>query len=1072
MTNDVQDIYELTPLQQGILFHSISSHDISAYNIQVSIHLHGELNLTVLKECLKILVQRHQVLRTSFIWERVEKPYQVVHTDAVLSINEISLQSFDEDEKKSKFNDFIQKDRTETFDLETAPLMRTTLLQLAENDYYFVWSYHHSILEGWSVSIILNELWQLYDAKVTGKADQLPPVQEYTNYIKWLKQQDLKLAENYWRNKLEGYSTPLQLPVDKGDVNLVADIVSTAFEHEKLSQNLTGQIQSFARETRVTINTVIEGALSLLLSRYTGENDIVFGAAVSGRPAEIDSVESIVGLFVNVLPVRVQINDSETIKNWLQRIQLDQVEMREYEYTPLLQIKSWSELSGAQPVFNVALAFENWLGDLPSNIKTGEIAVSTSDVFHTSDQPLTFFVTAGNELGVTLAYDTDRYDVDDVKRLLSCFVTLLTNLTDSSAVSLSDVSILSGEEKERLIYQWNQTEQPQLHNRLVHQSVEKLASDYPTQTALVSSDASLDYATLNQTANQLAHYLLTLGASSSTPIMVLMNRTPEMIVALLAILKTGSHYVPVDPECPEKRLTYMIDDTNSNIVITQSELASRVGNYSGHVVCMDEIPDELKEHSIDNPDVLVAPDHTAYIIYTSGSTGQPKGVEITHAGLTNLVAWHQREYQQGMSDRASHLAGLGFDATVWEIWPNITCGTSLYLVPDELRLSVSGLWQWIVEQGITLSFMPTPLAEAVLAEIPFDTLTNPAFALRVLHIAGDKLHGALSKQALPFRVANLYGPTENTVCSTFVDIDVLDKSEPTIGRPIDNVQIYILDTHMLPVPVGVIGDLYIGGKSLAKGYLNQPELNASQFVKNPFSKAENECLYNTGDLAKYRNDGLIEFAGRSDSQVKLRGFRIELGEIESVLTEFPGVTTAVVMIREDIKGDKRLAAYAVSKGKMKIPFTELRAHMEQRLPQYMVPASIEWLGKLPLTPNGKIDYRKLPVPSYAQKRTAELYNKPESEMETIMVKIWEELLEIDDIEPNDMFFDLGGHSLLILKVVERFEKETGIRLSPLSLMTQTLRQLVAGAEISKQEVDKLSEKSIIGSIKNTLLKRT
>ena len=1060
--------------QQRIwLHHELSKEQKIPYDTLVfNIRMQGLLDVDALNFSLVQIIRRHEILRATVDF------YQEQPVQRILDVEQITLEFTDLTDKNNENRDFhmqqVLKDaKTTLFDLETGPLFKTQLVKFDENDHLLIMIIHHMIFDAWSMTIFTRELMALYEGYQQGNQQPLAePVLQYKDFSRWQRQwlqgDELNRHLSYWKDKLADVSV-LDLPVDfsrPAEQTYNGDIESL-----RLSGELSEKLIKLGQRNNTTVYVSMLTTFGLFLSRYTGQTDIAIGTQITNRDSA--ELQELVGFFLNTLVLRLDHTgevDFLTLLDRCRRTTLDAFSHQHLPFEKLLDELQLERDPSRSPLFQVSFALNGAPDTKPLKLKGLELGSVPERAKTTRFDIEVYVIESPEGLGISFIYNTDLFKAETIRRMLAHYHNLLKSIVDDAEQPVHMLTMLDDSEYRKIVCQWNQTQQSLPHDRLVHQSVENIAFDYATHPAVIGDKKSLDYAALNNTANQLAHYLLALNANAETPVTVLMERTPEMIIALLAILKTGSHYLPVDPECPEKRLTYMLDDTKSNIVITQSDLASRVGNYSGHVVCMDDIAEKLKIHSIDNTDVLVTPDHVAYIIYTSGSTGQPKGVEITHAGLSNLVAWHQREYQQGLNDRASHLAGLGFDATVWETWPNITCGTSLYLVPDELRLSVSGLWQWIVEQGITLSFMPTPLAEAVLAEIPSDTLTNPDFALRVLHIAGDKLHGALSKQALPFRVANLYGPTENTVCATFVDIDVLDESEPAIGRPIDNVHIYILDNHMLPVPVGVTGNLYIGGNSLAKGYLNQPELNTSQFVKNPFSKAGNECLYNTGDLAKYRDDGLIEFAGRSDSQVKLRGFRIELGEIESVLTEFSGVSTAVVIIREDVKGDKRLVAYAVSKGG-RIPYTELRAYIEQKLPQYMVPAIVEWLDEMPLTPNGKIDYRKLPVPSHTQKRTTVSNNKPESEMEIIMANIWEELLEIDDIETNDMFFDLGGHSLLTLKVVEKFENETGIRLRPVNLINQTLRQLAAGAGASKNEADKTSESGLIGSIKKTLLKR-
>ncbi|HHO59711.1 MAG TPA: amino acid adenylation domain-containing protein, partial [Thiotrichales bacterium] len=567
------------------------------------------------------------------------------------------------------------------------------------------------------------------------------------------------------------------------------------------------------------------------------------------------------------------------------------------------------------PLFQVSFAMQNTPVDTVQlaglNIQPLQREEGTTTRF---DLEINVIENAG-ALIISCIYNTSLFRKSSIERLLGHYRQLLSAITASPNESIDRLPLLTDEEMQQILTQWNQTTRPVADNRPVHQQVEQLARDLATQTAIVSESKALDYATLNRQANQLAHYLIKAGASANEPVTVLMNRTPGLFISLLAILKAGCSYVPVDPEYPPHRLAYILADTKSRLVVTSNDLHHRIENFGGSIVNIDELTATLQHCSSTDPALPVKQDDTAYIIYTSGSTGEPKGVEVSHGALANLVAWHRREYRPGPGDRSTHLAGLGFDASVWETWPYLSAGASLHLVPEALRLSAGELWRWLVEQKITLSFMPTPLAEAVLAEFEPDNLPADGIALRVLLTGGDKLHGGLTPHVLPFRLVNHYGPTENAVVATFTDVDARDKQEPPIGRPIDNVQTFILDRHMQPVPVGVIGNLYVAGDSLAKGYLNQPELTAEKFISNPFPDIGGNRLYNTGDQARWREDGNIEFAGRSDFQIKLRGFRIEPGEIEALLKQHAGVQSALVTVypsqTETASQRRQLVAYVV-----------------------------------------------------------------------------------------------------------------------------------------------------------------
>ena len=578
------------------------------------------------------------------------------------------------------------------------------------------------------------------------------------------------------------------------------------------------------------------------------------------------------------------------------------------------------------------------------------------------------------------------------------------------------------------IIEWNQTATAYPRTRTVHGLFEEQAAKTPDAIAVDYDGITLDYAQLNRLANQLAHSLRKKGVGPEVIVGLFMERSLEMVVGLLGILKAGGAYVPIDPDYPPQRLAFILEDTSAPVLLTQSNLLEKVSGYSGRSLCLDTEVQELKQQGAENPEVPNQAKDLAYVIYTSGSTGEPKGVEIAHGGLTNLVSWHCRAYQVTPADRATHLAGLGFDATVWELWPYLCAGASIYLVPDEQRLSPASLWPWMASRGITLSFMPTPLAESALREpLPSD------LSLRVLLTGGDRLHSGIINKELPFSVVNHYGPTENTVVATCAEVDLLAKEDPPIGRPIDNVTTYILDQYQRPVPVGVPGELYIGGDGLALGYLNRPELTKEKFVPNPFAETSNERLYRTGDIARYREDGAIDFIGRIDHQVKLRGYRIEPGEIEAVLNRQSGIESSVVIVREDEPGDKQLVAYIVAENNDVPSVAQLRTFARESLPEYMVPAAFVLMDALPLTPNGKIDRNALPEPDAGRSQLSSDYQAPRTPFESALATIWQQVLKVEHIGINDNFFELGGDSITGAVLTNALQDELGVKLYVVAL---------------------------------------
>ena len=1038
--------------QERLLFIAALMPGTDSYNVPLPIRLVGELDQSALQKTLNTIIDRHESLRTHFV-NKNGQYLQLIEQSLAMPLTYFSLTDYEKNERDEKLKELVRQERKRPFDLDTGPVIRATLIKLSENEHALLITIHHIVCDGWSLSILFNELSRLYSAYSTGTDIEIPPLKiQYADYAVWQRQllsgDTLQREVSYWLNKLDGLST-LQLPTDFSRPQI--QTFEGGHVARQLPDALTSAIKQLSEQAGATLFMTMLAAFSVLLKHYCQQDDIVIGTPISNRNRV--EIEELIGFFINMLVLRTDLSGSPTFNTLLKRVKdtaLEAYQHQDLSFEKLVEELNTERDLSRNPLFQVAFSMQN------TPKATVQLQGLNFEQLQTDEATTTRFDLeinlreSGNKLVIDCVYNTRLFRKETITRMLGHYQQLLNNIVADPNQTVDTLQILTDEECQKILYQWNQTQQPLPHNRLIHQSVEKIAAEYPTHPGIISDGKSFDYAAINQSANQLAHYLLELGACSSTPVTVLMNRTADMVIALLAILKTGSHYVPVDPKYPEKRLAYILDDTKSNIVITQSDLSSRVSSFFGHVVRMDDIVEKLQDYSELNPEVSVSPENTAYIIYTSGSTGEPKGVEIIHAGLSNLVAWHQREYQPGINDRATHLAGLGFDASVWELWPYISCGTCIYLVPDELKLLASALWQWIVTNGITLSFMPTPLAEAVLAEITPDSLAKPEFALRVLLTGGDKLHGGLFNRVLPFRVVNHYGPTENTVVATSVDVDVLDKNEPAIGRPIDNVQIYILDKHLQAVPVGVKGNLYIGGNSLAKGYLNQENLNAEKFVKNPFSKAGNECLYDTGDLAKYREDGMIEFSGRSDSQIKLRGFRVEPGEIEALLNQHQGVQSAAVLIHGEKQNDssdtssatKQLIAYVVLNGTVSCSEDDLLSDLQQKIPAYMVPSFIMFMDEFPFTPNGKLDRNALPVPEIKQYQT-HAHKAPDSELEKSIAAIWSDLLDLNDVGIRDNFFDLGGHSLLLGKLHSRLKEDLGANIAMVDLFRYTTVESLA-----------------------------
>jgi len=1064
---NIADIYELSPTQQGLLFHTLYAPDSGVYFNQFSCTLRGNLNIAAFQQAWQQVAVRHPILRTAFYWEELEKPLQVVHQQVEIPWQQHDWRNLSVTEQQEQLATFLQKDREQGFALNQAPLMRCILIRFIDDAYRFIWSHHHLLIDGWSLPIILKEVFALYDAFEQGQDLYLATPRPYREYILWLQQQDLSQAEAFWRQELQGFTAPTPLTVGKA-ATLSNPNPTYAEQQLQLSQALTTQLQTVARQHRLTLNTLVQGAWALLLSRYSGASEVIFGATVSGRPNSLPKVESMVGLFINTLPVRVQVPEEAALLPWLQQLMQQQVAREPYSYSSLVEIQGWSDVPRDVPLFESILGFENYPVDAAVQGLSSCLAVSNVHMVERTNYPLSVIVLPEAELGVRMIYSRCRFNEDAIARMLGHLQTLLEAIATNPDQRLCGLPLLTPTEQHQLLVEWNNTQADYAKNQYIHERVAAQAELSPDAVAVAFADQQLTYQQLNSRANQLAHYLQKLGVEPEVLVGICSDRSIEIVVGMLGVLKAGGAYLPLDPSHPPERLAFMLEDAQVSILLTQKPsleelpglqptLQQNFSTPNPKVVCLDADWEAISQEGETNPVSPVTAENLAYVIYTSGSTGEPKGVAIPHQGLLNLVSWHQRAFEITASDRATQLARIAFDGSVWELWPYLAAGASIHLVNSEILRSPVTLRDWFISQEITIAFVPTPLAESLF------TLDWPEnAALRIMLIGGDKLH-QYPPASVPFQVVNNYGPTENTVVTTsglMVTDEQGKEGTPSIGRAIANTQLYVLDQFLHPVPIGVIGELYIGGESLARGYLNRPELTAERFIPNPFSSDAESRLYKTGDLVRYQPDGNLEFCDRIDYQVKIRGFRIELGEIEALLRQHSGVREAVVIAREDVPGNKYLTSYivpnqtipdgdaAVLRNSSSALADSLGCFLQRKLPDYMVPSAYVILESLPLTHNGKIDHRALPAPDRFSLTKATTIVPPRDALERQLAQIWEEALEVSPIGVQDNFFELGGHSLvavrLMAQIQEQFEKHlplaTLFQAGTIEQMARLLRQ--------------------------------
>jgi amino acid adenylation domain-containing protein/FkbM family methyltransferase len=912
--DQIEDIYPLSPMQEGMIFHTLLAPESRVYFQQEEYALHGTLDVAALKQAWQQVIDRHPILRTSFVWERRDKPLQIVYRSIELPWAQKDWRGLTPVEQQEHLKSFLEEDQELGFDLSKTPLIRLTLIQMGEEDYQLIWGFHHAILDKSSVALLFKEVFACYQGCQNGERVQLEKPRPFRDYITWLQRQDRSGAEAFWRKTLKGITAPTPFRVDHPDFNGKEETYDK--QTVRLSQTTTSSLQSIARRYQLTLSTLVQGAWGLLLSRYSGEESVVFGATVSGRPTDIVGAESMIGLFINTLPVRVDISPGNTVISWLKTLQSQLVEARQYVYSPLVDVHACSEVPRGTPLFESTLVFESMPPpESGSQQEPGKhFDIRAGSVYQWSHFPLAAVVWPTTELNIDLWYDCRRFDPETITRMLGHLQSLIEGIISGPEQRLSELSLLTNTENQQLIFDWNQTqvEYPERYQCL-HQLIEQQAERRPEAVAVVFEDQELTYRQLNERANQLSHYLQRLGVGPEVLVGICVERSLEMAVGLLAILKAGAAYVPLDPSYPAERLRFMVADAGVPVLLTQQRLLQFLPEQDAAVVCLDADWKIIAQSYPKTPvPISATSENLAYMIYTSGSTGQPKGAMTTHGAIVNRLLWMQQEYGLTESDRIMQKTPLSFDVSVWELfWPLIN-GARMVVARPEGHKDSSYLIKLIAEQHVTtLHFVPSML-QAFLE----DRGVEQCQTLRRVICSGEALGVNLQERFFErlggVELHNLYGPTEAAIDVTYWRCEPHDgRSSVPIGRPIANTQLYILDEQLELVPVGATGELYLGGTGLARGYHGRPELTAEKFIPAAMGVTSGGRLYRTGDLVRYGEGGEVEYLGRVDQQVKVRGHRIELGEIEAVLTRHPGIQEAAVTIHEHAPGDVRLRAYLV-----------------------------------------------------------------------------------------------------------------------------------------------------------------
>jgi amino acid adenylation domain-containing protein len=999
-------------MQEGMLFQHVAAGRGGIDIEQIVITYKEAPDVATLERAWQAVMEKHPAMRTSFQWKGFLGPIQQVQDELLVRIER--HQVWDE----AGLSAFLAADRQRGFDLTQPPLMRLTFFDSAGEPARLVWTLHHILMDGRGCVIALKEVEQFYDDLLNGLPLKSCPGLPYKPYTEWVSQLDLPDASDFWCGRLKGLTAPTPLPFEPDGA---AKDTSVHGEIEiKLSGDVTSRLQDIARQYKVTLNTIVMGSWAILLGRCSGESEVVFGTVKTTRGNSIPNSDSIVGLFLNAIPIRVAVSPARQVVAMLKQVHADWTWMsfRKYDYTPLVQIKQLSDLPKSEPIFSSLVIFENQQFDAALATAQPRWLERDFRLYEQMGLPLALSAYGGKAMTLNLEYDVQRFSRPTAVRVLDHLVRVLKSIADNPEETIGNLEIIPDAERQKLLVQWNATEQAYPRETSLAALAEAQAGRTPDAVAVVHGEQQITYRELNERANQLAEELRKFGAGPDQLVGVFVDRSIGMVMALLAIVKSGAAYLPLDPLFPAERIDYMFEDSCVQVLVTEGGLCKRLPAFAGQVILLEDTC--WQRNCRDNLALAVRPEHLAYLIYTSGSTGKPKGVQVPRGALTNFL-WSMREWLQlNERDRGLAVTTISFDIAGLEVWLPLLVGARIVLASREQTANGAALRDLLERHGITF-LQATPVTWRLL----FDAGWSGKPDLQAV-CGGEAMPTDVAERLAPAvkTLWNLYGPTETTIWSTGHLVE--DGQAPIlIGHPLANTRCYILDGQGQPTPIGVTGELHIGGDGLARGYLNRPELTAAKFVPDPFC-GNGARMYRTGDLARYKADGNIECLGRIDHQIKLRGFRIELGEIEVVLQKQLEIKQAVVIAREDKPGDKRLVAYLVTTGSAIPTVPELCTRLKHQLPDYMVPTSYVFMDRLPVTPAGKVDRQNLPAPSKGD-AVNQSYVPPRNEMERRLAEIWAIVLDVLRVGIQDNFFDMGGHSLLAMDVAMRIEREYGIQ---------------------------------------------
>jgi len=1030
-TSETVPAYPLHAVQKGMLFHYLAADNREVYLMQLLMDFRQPVDLALLREAWHHVFSRHDALRARFRWEGLKEPLQEFTEQISLPVEVIDWRGRTEVDQAHALESFLVTDRRAGFDLHRAPLARLSAIRRDEAATWLVFTNHHLIMDGRGRQVVLEEFLDAYDALRAGEPPPAIPCAQYTDYLAWYSRQEFSGSLPYWRSFLEGFYEPSSIAAALPTPLVKQQPRCWGVQSFDIDPETGESLRKLAADNGLTLNTLFQAAWSLLLCRYTGLEDVVFGATRAARAHTVEHADDVVGLFINTLPVRARFGDGLKVSTWLREIRRQQVSVREHEQTPLTIVQQCSNVQPGVPLFDTIMVF-NSEHPVDALARRGHDEPPAVEVYGFTNYPVTVEIFASPRIVVRLDHDTHVIDEAAAARMATHLHTLLLGVRDHFDGRVKDIPMLDAEERRQLLATGAGPGTESTGRPLVHELVDDAIHCNGSQAAVEFDEESLSYRDVDERAAGIAVELRRLGVKPDDIVGVCLERSAMLPVVVLGILRSGAAYAPLDPEYPAERLEYILADTRTPIIISQRDLAPKLASHRGEILYID---DEARwrtpaaEWRAETPRDL-SPQQLAYVIYTSGSTGRPKGVEMTHEVVANLIDWQLKEPGFAAGARTLQFASLNFDVSFQEILSTWSSGGCLVMVSETDRRDFRQLVAIVARARVQRMFLPFIALQQLAEEV---VRSQAEFSLSEIITAGEQLQTTEAIRSMFERLPrctlqNQYGPSETHVVTAHTVTGNVAQwpALPPIGRPIQNTLAYIVGRHGEPAPIEVAGELYLGGVCVARGYRNLATLTAERFVNDPFIGGGGR-LYRTGDLARFAPDGTIEFLGRADTQVKLRGFRIELGEIEAVLERHPVVRQSVVALREDAKGRKRLVAYVVPVEEEALTINELKALLRKEVPEYMIPAAFVLMDALPITPSGKINRRALPEPARNEANDADDLVTPRDDIERGLQEIWEDVLGVSPIGMTESFFDLGGHSLLALPLTDRIFDRFGVR---------------------------------------------